>query len=175
MRACQCACVRACVRVGAGHVSSVFTALTALLLGIPALMNDPVVPTVLAGALLLNAFSILCEVGQPILRNWAMAYVAMGLQGTAHSVSKQPATLLKLQVDESGDRKTRFEWSHVSHSNKHALALHVHTRSENGHMRTQHTTHRSLSFRIYSTTRSTKQLLEAGHMPPPRTTELEVQ
>ena len=72
-------------------------------------------PVVLVGALSLNAFSILCEGDHSILSLWAMAYVAMLLQNTAHDVSSQRATLRKLQVYASGDEKTRFEWSHVTY------------------------------------------------------------
>lgn len=100
--------------VGSEHVAFVYGAMLVLLLAIPAVLTDPVVATVAAGAFLLNTFSVLCDGEQPVLRFWAMAYVAMGLQGAAHDVSSQPATLLNLQVDESGDQKTRFEWSHVT-------------------------------------------------------------
>ena len=90
-------------------------ALVVVLMVIPALLNNPVAPVVLVGALSLNAFSILCEGDHSILSLWAMAYVAMLLQNTAHDVSSQRATLRKLQVDASGDEKTRFEWSHVTY------------------------------------------------------------
>ena len=97
------------------YTSLVYRVLVVVLMVIPALLNNPVAPVVLVGALSLNAFSILCEGDHSILSLWAMAYVAMLLQNTAHDVSSQRATLRKLQVDASGDEKTRFEWSHVTY------------------------------------------------------------
>ena len=117
---------------------AVHASLVGLLLAIPALLSDPVVATVATGAIVLNAASLRYEGdGRPsVLHFWCMAYVAMGLQATAHSVSAQPATLLNLQEEKgkAGDggggdgegkdsaaskrrfavQRTRFEWSHVS-------------------------------------------------------------
>lgn len=111
-----------------GTLPAVHSSVLGALLAIPALLSDPVVAVVLAGAVLLNASSLLCEGGRPaVLHFWCMAYVAMGLQGAAHTVSDQPATLLNLQGDDGsfGDdadsqsqravQKMRFEWSHVSY------------------------------------------------------------
>jgi hypothetical protein len=100
--------------VDEGSITAAYAGLLGLLLGIPAVLTDPVTPVVLSGVVFLNLFAVLCEGDQLVLRFWAMAYVCMGLQGAAHDVSSQPATLLNLQADESGDRKIRFEWSHVT-------------------------------------------------------------
>mmetsp|Transcript_47653 Transcript_47653/g.94525 ORF Transcript_47653/g.94525 Transcript_47653/m.94525 type:complete len:171 (+) Transcript_47653:314-826(+) len=106
--------------VAEDQVPTVLKAVLACLLSIPAVMKDPVMVTVLVGSVGLNVAHLATRPHDQTMARvfyfWGMSYVAMALQGAAHDVSSQKATLLNLQTaaDTGGSQKIRFEWSHVT-------------------------------------------------------------
>lgn len=76
------------------------------------LMKDPVKPVVIIGSLGSHILSILTN--EPILYLFGNAFIATSLQGLAHALSGEQATLLKLEEKESNNNnKMSAEWGHV--------------------------------------------------------------
>ena len=72
----------------------------------------PVVPVTIVGAL--GTRVVFALTGQEHVLFWGCAFSGMVLQGRAHDISKQEATLLNLEGVQDKDKKLRFEWAHVT-------------------------------------------------------------
>ncbi len=73
---------------------------------------DPVLLSVLCGVFGGRALGILTGQAWPCL--YSLGFRAMSLQGAAHDISREEATLLALQRRER-QAKVRFEWAHVTY------------------------------------------------------------
>lgn len=103
--------------VAAQHVSGILAAYSfELLMGFGVIQvvlccqRDPVKGSVLFGSFGAAALSVL--LGQRWLLLLSYAYSASLLQGLAHALSREQATLLKLQ-DSDREKKIAHEWGHV--------------------------------------------------------------
>lgn len=67
--------------------------------------------SVFYGALLGSVLGILLN--QHLLISSSSAFIATALQGLAHALSGEQATLVKLQDSRDGAAKLAYEWSHV--------------------------------------------------------------
>eukprot|EP00239_Pterosperma_sp_CCMP1384_P004277 CAMPEP_0197856876 /NCGR_PEP_ID=MMETSP1438-20131217/29399_1 /TAXON_ID=1461541 /ORGANISM="Pterosperma sp., Strain CCMP1384" /LENGTH=344 /DNA_ID=CAMNT_0043472493 /DNA_START=311 /DNA_END=1345 /DNA_ORIENTATION=- len=74
-------------------------------------LPNPVVPVTIMGCF--GSRVLYALTGQEVLRFFACGFTGMVLQGTAHGISQQQATLLNLEEEEA-DRKLRFEWAHCT-------------------------------------------------------------
>ena len=72
----------------------------------------PVVPVTIVGAV--GTRVVFALTGQEYVLFWGCAFSGMVLQGRAHDISKQQATLLNLEGVQDKDKKLRFEWAHVT-------------------------------------------------------------
>jgi hypothetical protein len=81
---------------------------------ISGILADPVKGVVAYGAV--GAPLVALLVNSPVLHLFGYAYVATALQGLAHSLSGEEATLLKLQGlgDKDAAHKISYEWAHVT-------------------------------------------------------------
>jgi hypothetical protein len=99
--------------MGGALVADTATPVGALLLLVflAACLPLPIIPTVVAGALGTRVVHALTA--QEPLLYWGCAFSAMALQGRAHDITHQEATLLNLEGVTDKDKKLRFEWAHV--------------------------------------------------------------
>lgn len=74
-------------------------------------LKDPVKGSVVFGSFGASTLSVL--IGRPALLLLSYAYSASILQGLAHALSREQATLLKLQTEADRDQKITYEWGHV--------------------------------------------------------------
>ena len=84
-------------------------ALTMVVLGC---LRNPVAPCAVVGAL--GARIVFAATGSPAVLFYGFGHSAQLLQGAAHEISQQQATLLRLEGEEDADRKLRFEWAHCT-------------------------------------------------------------
>ena len=72
----------------------------------------PVKASTFLGAIFARPFAVLTAQTWPLFYAWG--FVGMSLQGASHELSREEATLLKLQgIEESTADKVSYEWSHV--------------------------------------------------------------
>ncbi len=91
--------------------NSILLSLFALLMLIACCQSDPVVISVVIGSFGSHALSIVTAT--PMLYLLGNAFVATLLQGVAHALSREQATIFKLQDMKDSDDKLSYEWSHV--------------------------------------------------------------
>ncbi|OQR89373.1 hypothetical protein ACHHYP_06317 [Achlya hypogyna] len=84
-----------------------FTVLVAL-----ALLKNPAVPTVVFGSVIGRSVAVWTR--QPLLFYYCYGYFGALMQGIAHRITKEQATLLALEQETSND-KVRYEFAHVTY------------------------------------------------------------
>lgn len=75
------------------------------------IQKDPIKIIVAFGSFVSPILGVL--INQPILHLFSLAFVATLLQGLAHSLSMEVATLIKLENTDSDEAKIAYEYSHV--------------------------------------------------------------
>ena len=85
-------------------------ALTMLALGC---LRNPVAPCAVVGAL--GSRILFAVTGSPAVLFYGFGHSAQLLQGAAHEISQQQATLLRLENEEDAGKKLRFEWAHCTY------------------------------------------------------------
>lgn len=107
---------------GEGYDRKLNAALVVLMLLI-GMLPKPMIPATVAGVLLVRIVGELTH--QDILLYWGIAFLAQLSQGVSHKVTRQEATLLNHEKDDSHTRRAKlaFEISHVCYFPN--LLLHV--------------------------------------------------